>query len=309
MGEIKIVMVGCHEAGWDSINFLLENGFKFDYFVTISETEAVKQKVSGFKSFISLASKYNIPVYIVKTYSLNSIEDIEFFEREKFTILIQGGWQRLFPDKVLASLSIGAIGVHGSSEFLPKGRGRSPVNWSLIEGRSRFILHFFLMKPGIDDGDIIHYEMFDINDWDTCKTVYYKISILTARFYLAQLKKIIEGNIQKLPQIGEPTYYAKRTAADGAIDWKLSLMVIYNFIRALTKPYPGAFCYLNGRKMTIWRAQPFDTRIDLPYFKEGQVCFVFEDSIVVKVGDGLLLISDYDIEENLNPKIGDSLNE
>lgn len=296
----KIVMAGCHEAGWDTVNYLLENGFKFDYFVSITEEEALKNNVSGYKSFVDLAEKYNIPIYFAKTYSLKSSKDLDFFNAYNFDVLIQGGWQRLFPDNILSSLKLGAIGVHGSSEFLPKGRGRSPINWSLIEGKTRFILHYFLMKPGVDDGDIIFYEMFDINAWDTCKTIYYKVSILTARFYLEKLASLINGDLGIHPQLGEPSYYLKRSESDGLIDWNQDINSIYNLIRGITRPYPGAFSYINGCKIQIWSAQPFDTRIDTPNIVNGQIFFIFGNEIVVKANGGLLLITDYTFSENLD---------
>ena len=111
--------------------------------------------VSGYYDYRPLAKKMNIPIYVPETYSLNSRRDINFFVEEKFDLLIQGGWQRLFPEEVLNSLRIGALGLHGSSDMLPKGRGRSPMNWSLIEDKKRFIMHLFMIKPGIDNGDIL----------------------------------------------------------------------------------------------------------------------------------------------------------
>ena len=297
-------MAGCHEAGWDTVNHLLENGFKFDYFVSITEEEAQKNSVSGYKSFVDLAGRYNIPIYFAKTYSLKSSEDLEFFNKHNFDVLIQGGWQRLFPDNILSSLKLGAIGVHGSSEFLPKGRGRSPINWSLIEGKTRFILHYFLMKPGVDDGDVIFFEMFDINVWDTCKTVYYKVSILTARFYLEKLTSLINGDLRIHPQLGEPSYYLKRTESDGLIDWSQETNSIYNLIRGITRPYPGAFSFIEGNKINIWSAQPFDTRIDIPNYINGQICFLFDKDIVVKVNGGLILITDYSLNSNIKIEVG-----
>lgn len=157
MNNIKVVVCGCAESGWETINSILKEGFKVDYFVSITEEKAIKLSVSGYKSFQDLADEYNIPIYYAKKYSLKDEEDINFFKIQSFDLLIQGGWQRLFPDNVLNTLKIGGIGLHGSSEFLPKGRGRSPINWSIINGAKRFILHYFLLKPGVDDGDLFYH--------------------------------------------------------------------------------------------------------------------------------------------------------
>ena len=294
MGGKKIVMCGCHEVGYNSIKSLLEKGIKIDYFVTITKEKAKEQKVSGYVNFNNLAKKYQIPVYYAEKYSMKTAKDLAFFKENEFDLLIQGGWQRLFPENILKTLSVGAVGVHGSAEFLPKGRGRSPINWSLIEGKKRFILHFFLMKPGVDDGDIFHFEMFDVNLWDTCKTLYYKNSILTAKILLDYIPKLLSSNFNILPQLGNPTYYKKRTIDDGLISWESTVYDIYNFTRALTKPYPGAFTYLDTEKIFFWSTQPFDTRISYPLSVEGEVVEVFNSNdFVVKCNSGLLLVTDY----------------
>jgi len=294
MENNKIVMCGCHESGWEAVKYLLEKGIKISRFVTITKEKALKAKVSGYKSFSDLAKKYCIPVYYAKKYSLTAKEDIDFFKKEKFDLLIQGGWQRLFPEEVLDTLRVGAVGVHGSSEFLPKGRGRSPINWSLIEGKKRFIIQYFLIKSGVDDGDIFHYEKFDINKWDDCRTLYYKNSITTKRVLLEWIPKLLNEKITIKPQKGEPTYYPKRTAEDGLINWAKPVFDIYNLIRAVTKPYPGAFTFLKGKKITIWKAQPFDTQIDYKDSDDGEIVEVFDDgNFVVNCNSGLLLVTNY----------------
>jgi methionyl-tRNA formyltransferase len=252
--DAKIVMCGCHEAGWYIIKDLLEAGIKFHHFVTLTPSQAEKHGVSGYKDFTDLARKYDIPVYIPEKYSLKADRDIDFFKEQQFDLIIQGGWQRLFPDEILKKLSIGAIGAHGSPDYLPKGRGRSPMNWSLIEGKKRFIMHLFFIKPGVDDGDIFDTEIYDINEFDTIKTLYFKYSITIRDMLLRNLPKILDGTITIRNQIGEPSYYKKRTPEDGLIDWEnMDVWQIYNFVRAQTKPYPGAFGFIDGIKYQVWR--------------------------------------------------------
>jgi methionyl-tRNA formyltransferase len=295
--ESKIVMCGCLEVGYEIIRYLLQNGINIDYFVSITTEKAEQQQVAGYQSFAELAEEFNIPIYYAEKYSLKSKRDVQFFQDNKFNLLIQGGWQRLFPEEVLKTLSVGAIGVHGSSEFLPKGRGRSPINWSLIEGKKRFIIHYFIIKPGVDDGDIFHYEIFDINHWDTCKTLYYKNSITTKTTLHKWVPKLLNNNFTALPQCGKPTYYPKRTAEDGIIDWSKTVFQIYDHVRALTRPYPGAFSYINGKKVSIWKAQPFDTRITYPSAVEGQVVETFQNGdLVINCNSGLLLLTEYSFD-------------
>ena len=292
----KIVLAGCLEAGWELFQSLLKNGIVFDHIVTVHPSDMEKHVISGYKDFSDIAEEYNIPIYHVKSYSLKDRADIDFFKEHKFDLLIQGGWQRLFPEAVLDTLSIGAVGVHGSSDFLPKGRGRSPMNWSIIEDKKRFILHLFLIKPGVDDGDVFDYEIFDINEFDTIKTLYYKNTILTKRMILRNIPKLLSGDIKTTPQEGIPSYYPKRTPDDGLIDWEeMDVRFIYNFIRAQTRPYPGAFGLIDGKKYKIWGSKVFDTRISYPDFKYGTCVEKFGDDMIINCRGGLLLIDDYEL--------------
>ncbi|HXH18124.1 MAG TPA: formyltransferase family protein [Chitinophagales bacterium] len=305
MNDKKLVMCGCHEAGWDIIRFLLKNGIKFSYFVTITEEKALQQKVSGYKSFYNLAQEYRIPVYYAKKYSLKSDEDLRFFSENKFDLLVQGGWQRLFPEDILKTLKIGAIGGHGSADFLPMGRGRSPLNWSLIEGQQRIIMQYFLIKPGVDDGDIFHYDFFDINEWDDIQTLYYKISLLTGRVLLQWIPRLLAGNFSTIPQHGKPSYYPKRNPEDGMINWMQSPTQVYNFIRALTRPYPGAFSFINNKKLMIWKGHPFDSKIDDPSWQIGEIVKIFSSGdFVVKCKGGLFIVTDYEMEDKALLKEG-----
>jgi methionyl-tRNA formyltransferase len=293
----KIVMCACAEVGAEMIEYLYRQGNKIDYIVTISQEQALHNKVSGFYNFNIIHKKFDIPIYIVEKYSLKSEADQLFFDNNKFDLLIFGGWQRLVPSSIIKTLKFGGIGIHGSSELLPYGRGRSPINWSIIEGKKRFIIHTFLINPGVDDGDIFDYEMFEINDWDTCKTIYYKNSIVSKRLLTKNINDIFEGNIKLSPQIGESSYFPKRTPEDGEIDWTKTVFEIYNFIRAITHPYPGAFSYIQGVKMFIWEAQPFDNIILYPKHTKGQIVEVFMNGdFVVNCYSGLLLVTKYTIE-------------
>ena len=290
----KIVVCGCTDFGYEIVDFLLTNGINISHLVSLSPEQAIQYKVSGYKSFELLSTKYGIPIYYPKLYSMKET-DFDFFKEEKFDLLLVCGWQRLIPNKILETIKICGIGSHGSSELLPKGRGRSPVNWSIIEGKKQFILQLFMLTPEIDDGDIVYHETFDINEWDTCKTIYYKTSVVMKRALLKLIPNILSNNFSRTPQSGEPSFYPKRTPDDGLIDWNKPLEEIHNFVKALTKPYPGAFSFIDKQKIMIWEAQPFDRKITFSDAKLGEIVEKFSTGdLVVKCNDGTLLITDYE---------------
>ena len=116
-------MCGCHQGGVPAIEALLRHGYHFQSFVCLSPEQAARYEVAGYFDYRPLAEEHGIPVYHPQSYSLDSGEDRSYFDRHRFSLLIQGGWQRLFPAGVLTMLSIGAVGLHGSADLYLKDAG------------------------------------------------------------------------------------------------------------------------------------------------------------------------------------------
>lgn len=289
----ELVLVGCLESGVELAERLVARGIRFAHVVSVHPDDPAVATISGYRDYTDFAERHGIPIHYVRDYALRHADDVAFFAEHRFDLLIQGGWQRLFPTEVLATLGIGAVGVHGSSDFLPKGRGRSPMNWSIIEGRTRFILSLFMIEAGVDDGPVFDVEIYDITGSDTIRTLYYKSVLATERMIVRSLDDLLAGRISAVPQLGEPTYYPKRVAADGRIDWEdMDVAQIDRAIRAQTRPYPGAFAQLDGRWSHIWRAQILDTRLTYPEHRYGDVVARFGSDLVINCRGGLLLITE-----------------
>jgi UDP-4-amino-4-deoxy-L-arabinose formyltransferase/UDP-glucuronic acid dehydrogenase (UDP-4-keto-hexauronic acid decarboxylating) len=151
---------------------------------------------------------------------------------------------------------IGAFNLHGS--FLPDYRGRCPVNWVIINGEKQtgVTLHYMIDKP--DAGDIVGQKAVVIDLSDTAKTLYDKLC-RAAQELLDKLLPLIKGDqIPRQKQdLKAGSYYGGRRPEDGRIDWKKSAGEIYNLIRGVTRPYPGAFALMeNNEKIIIWWAEP-----------------------------------------------------
>ncbi|HLA84539.1 MAG TPA: formyltransferase family protein [Thermoguttaceae bacterium] len=291
----KIVLCGIQQQGKDIITFLNQRGIQVTNIVTISRETAVKNRSeTTWVSYEDISDRLGIPIHYANTYGLTHREDVEYFAHHKFDLLLLGGWQRLFSDEILRTVTF-SIGQHGSPEHLPKGRGRSPLNWAIIQGKKRLIWNLFLLDKGVDSGDVIDYQIFEINPFDDCKTVYYKVSTSVKHMLARSIPKLLEGQLTPVKQIGEPSYHEKRTPEDGRIDWNMGIVDVCNLIRGVTRPYPGAFTAFQGERIPIWRAQAWDTIIDFyQHSGYGEIVEVFEDAFVVKCYDGLLLVTDHD---------------
>lgn len=292
----KIVLCGIQKQGVEIIEFLLKNNIRVTHIVTITyDTSKINNSETTWVSYEDVSKKYDIPIYYANSYGLRHESDIKFFAENLFDILLLGGWQRLIPDTILSSIKF-SIGQHGSSERLPKFRGRSPLNWSIITGKKRIIWNLFLIDKEIDNGDIVDSHQFEINEYDDCKTLYYKVETVVKYMLVRSIPKLLDGTIVLQKQFGTPSYYEKRTAEDGKINWQQSVFDIYNLIRGVTRPYPGAFTLYNNSKIMIWKAQVWDTIIDFYYLNDfGEIVEVFDnDNFVIKCYDGLLLVTDHD---------------
>jgi methionyl-tRNA formyltransferase len=294
--EGECVVLGCLEETRDTLAHLARLGERPDRIVSITEEEAKRQGATNYVDLAPMANTWDVPFSLVQSYSMKNKQDQDLFERLRPAVLLVVGWQRLVPDSVLSKVELGSIGFHGSCNILPWGRGRSPINWSIIEGRNRFALHLFFLKPGIDDGEIIAIRLYDINGWDTCRSVYYKTAIAQAELLAQCLPLLRSGECPSMAQHGDSFHYPKRTPADGRIDWSQGVEQVCRLVRAVTWPYPGAFSTLDGEEVKIWQAAPF-SRDFFDGTEPGTVCFVPDNGtreFIVRAADGAVLVTEWE---------------
>ncbi|RJQ38226.1 methionyl-tRNA formyltransferase [Candidatus Microgenomates bacterium] len=194
----------------------------------------------------SLALKQKIPVY-----KINSANDLfKIINKNIPEIVIISSYDKVLPEKILSLTKF--INIHHGD--LPRWRGRANINWAIINGRKDIGLTFHEAIPNLDEGNIYKQISVPITNMDTVKSVYDKFNYLIEK-NIAEVAKKVVGGFPGKPQIGRGTYCCTRLPEDGYIDWSKKSSQIYNLIRGLTKPYPGAFTYFEGKKMIIWDAQ------------------------------------------------------
>jgi len=278
--------------------------------VHLEPAQGERHQVAGYADLRAIAAADGTKVYHPATYALTDPADQAYLAEAGISVAIVMGWQRLVPAPVLSSLAVGAFGMHGSSEPLPRGRGRSPMNWSLLEGRTSFRTNLFRYDPGVDSGDIVGTVVFDINAWDDCASLHLKNTLAMTQLLDHHLDHLLAGEVDAQPQLDgiEPTYYAKRTAEDGRIRWlDMDTMRLFNHVRAQTRPFPGAFSHYEGGAdpVHIWRAVPFDSRLEFPTSAPGRVCAVFDDgTFLVSTWDGTVRVLDADLPEGVRLSVG-----
>lgn len=307
-GKMKygLVLFGAKDTTAEIAAYIQEKIRPVDLVVTIHPDVLAGNQVSGYKGLGYLTQKYEIEVYETHSYGLKDEETIRFFEENQFEIGISMGWQRLIPQGILDRFEQGIFGFHGSCGYLPYGRGRSPLNWSIINGDGRFILNLFQYDAAADSPNVFANEMFSINPHDTIRTLQYKNILVSKRLIARLLEAWQEGEIRIRRQSRDfDGWYGKRTAADGKIDFHAKTREIYNLVRGVTRPFPGAFACCRGERMVIWSAHPFDEMLDFSAYAPGEVIDCIDGKLIVRTVDGSLLIEDFECA--VTPECGDVL--
>lgn len=199
-------------------------------------------------------------------------------------LLISASWPFLIKKEVLQKFPGKVLNVHAS--FLPKYRGRHPLNWALLNDEKEVGVTVHLVGEELDAGDILLQKAIPLKDNDDLAIIRKKVHSIGAGLVVEVLKKI--EALKPLPQKrGAVSYAPKRTPEDGRIDWKKSAREIFCLVRAAGAPGPGAFAYRGKRKLIIWKAQPIKKCVKngVP----GEIVSVSGKSFFITCGDRRLL--------------------
>lgn len=276
--------------------FEAETGHKITHFATLSGESKAAKAVAFRRGEDLLAAAAGLVVHQVRSYPLRDPDDVAFFRDADLDVLFVIGWERLLPDEVLNLVRRGAYGMHGSPYGLPRGRGRSPMNWAILQRHKTFITSLFRYTPGMDDGDIVGSRVFTIGERDDIGVLHLKNRLSMMKLARRHLPDILAGSAHHIAQPDEePSFYPKRTPDDGAIDWAGSTDEIDRLVRAVAPPYPGAFCDFGDARLVVEAAQPFEDAFFESAIAPGTIVDVSPSMrmIVVKTGDGSLLVTRY----------------
>lgn len=171
----------------------------------------------------------------------------------KYDLVFVVGLSQLVSRKILEAPRLGCVGFHPTK--LPRGRGRAPVAWLVLEEQEG-AASFFVMGEGADNGPIHIQEPFEVNSFDTATSIEKKsinaISVALDK-WLPELKKGHWNPV--LQDEALATYFGKRAPSDGVIDWNESAFNIDRLIKSATRPHPGAYTYFENKKVIVWSSE------------------------------------------------------
>jgi len=244
----RCVLFAYHEIGYACMSELLAMGAPISALFTHAGDAGEE---IWWRSCAELAAANAIPVY---TPLAIGAAEIAMLRRLEPAMIYSFYYRNLLSDEVLQTAPLGAYNLHGS--MLPKYRGRVPVNWMIINGESEGGVTLHHMVARADAGDIVAQRAVAIDDADTAVTLYRKIIPAAAAILCEFHPLIVAGTAPRRAQdLRAGSYYGRRRPEDGRIDWRWPARRIHNLVRAVTHPYPGAFCGVGGRKLFVWEAR------------------------------------------------------
>lgn len=262
---INILFAGYNVTGYDVLkeSILANANYRVKAVLTLKDNNEFQDI---YKSVYQLAVDNDIPVYTKNPKNINDI-DIIFKDVD---IIVSANYRYIFPGELLRKATLAAINIHGS--YLPYYKGRSPNVWAIINGEDFAGVTVHQMVEEVDAGQIIIQKKIQICPEETGYSLLLKQLKQYPILISEALERVVSGKITvEFDNTDEGSYFPVRCPKDGVINWNSKSIVIYNWVRAQTDPYPGAFSYINGEKMYIWQTKVDDTISIGREYKPGQV--------------------------------------
>lgn len=236
---------------------------------------------TAFAGLRALASARQVPLGITE----RSAELARFSTEVGALMALVVGWYRLIPQNLLDAFPDGVYGVHFSA--LPRYRGGSPLVWQMINGERSAGVSLFRFTGGMDDGPIIGQGQVPIGAEEYIGDVLTRAENKALDIIAESLPGLLTGRVKGRPQDeSEASYCVMRRPDDGRIDWARPAGKVFDFIRAQSRPYPGAFSMLGPSRVTIWKAEPLPSPV---YGPPGRIVGFFGTEPAVVCGNGTAL--------------------
>ena len=296
MAEPGVVVFAYHDVGVECLNALVSRGSRV--LAVFTHRDNPEEKI-WFRSVAQLARQHGIPVHTPD--SANTPEWIARLREIKPDIIFSFYYRNMICQEILDIPRLGAFNLHGS--LLPKYRGRVPINWAVLNGETETGATLHHMVKRADAGDIVDQEAVSIGPRDTAQDVFIKVTAVARQVVERSLEAIKQDRAPRRPQDeSQASYFSGRKPDDGRIDWHADARQLFNLIRAVTHPYPGAFtdvqdaqmpraqgcagaADVEGRRFFVWWAEPRPDGAGRP----GQVVSVVP--LRVAAGNGSLEIT------------------
>ncbi|MEZ6128367.1 MAG: methionyl-tRNA formyltransferase [Planctomycetaceae bacterium] len=286
---MNIGWVGVHAEGIAALQAVCEADYDVVGFMTLKPQMADRR--CGSADYDTICDRFSIPVFEVD--HVNDSSSLTILQTWDCDLLVVLGWGQILNAAALKTARLGVVGAHAS--LLPHNRGSAPVNWAIIHGEPTTGNSLIWLEEDVDAGGLIDQRSFPVSPYDTCSTIYDRVAESNAEMLLKLLSRLELGEFPGRPQPeSAERLLPRRRPEDGQIHWDKPAIEIYNLIRAVTRPYPGARTVLHGRQVHVWKAAllPTFSQSAKPGTVLGPVMSPVEEAcgIMVATVDGAIVL-------------------
>jgi methionyl-tRNA formyltransferase len=230
---------------------------------------------------------------LVYTEDVNSDQVLNVLRKLDPELAFVVGWSQLVHDPFIALAREGVFGMHPT--LLPRHRGRAPIPWAILSGLARTgVTLFEIVDATADSGGIVGQVTVEIASDDTATSLFEKLGRAHVELIREYVPQLLEGRAPRTPQDARrASSWPRRTPAAGIIDWDTRAPYLYDWVRAQTRPYPGAFTFLGDEKVVVWRARPVELEETAP---AGTIVAERPEGHVVACGEGGLLLEEIELD-------------
>lgn len=284
----KIVFISHNIFGYECLKEILKN----DGNVIAVITRKYQPNISDYcDQYNPLCNKHKIPLY-----EIDDINDARIKAKLKELepdFIFVFGWSQIIDKEILKIPKSGCLGTHPS--ILPRNRGSAAIPWQILNNEKISAVTLFYLEEGLDSGDIVAQEIFEVDGDETAESFYQKVIEAGKKSIQKNLHLLLKGEAKRTPQNHLlATYLGRRTPEEGIINWSHDNEHIYKLIRAVGKPYLGAYTYYNYKKIIILEAEP--SRQTNYCGTIGSILEKLDDGVLVQTGRGLLKIKRINVE-------------
>lgn len=242
---------------------------------------------TGQCSFAEVAAR--LGAELVETTDVNDERTLAAIQALDPELVFVVGWSQLVREPFIAVAREGVFGMHPT--LLPRHRGRAPIPWAILAGLARTgVTLFEIVDATSDSGAIVGQVTLDVAPDETATTLFARIAAAHVQLTRELLPQLLARSAPRIPQDpSRASAWPKRTPADGIIDWETRASFLYDWVRAQTRPYPGAFTFLGEEKVIVWSARPVELVQAAP---AGTIIDVGDSGPVVACGEGGLVLEE-----------------
>ena len=315
---MRILFMGTPDFALESLKALYEA--KYDIIGVVTNVD--KPKGRGMKMVASPVKEYaiekNLQVYQPVKVRNNPgfLEGVKKLNPDLICVVAYG---KILPQELLDVPKYGCVNVHGS--LLPEYRGAAPIQWAVLNGDKKTGVTTMFMNAGMDTGDMILKEEVEIGDDETTGELWDRLKMIGANLLIKTVKEIENGTATRTKQPEEGTMAPMLSKEMAKIDWEnKNAKEIKNLVRGLN-PIMGAYAFLDGKKIKLWKVQTLTENELLEKFQElaeykyhldkmqaGTVLFSDDKKgLFIKANDGILQVLEIQGENSKRMAVGDFL--